>query len=246
MNRDGAAPARARPMFWMALVTLFAVCIEVGSYLVELASGRLLSEPIRRRSAILREQTVRIAALLDTTRSRREQLDPVLGWRYRAGYASDDDHLNAQGLRSRHEYAAAPPAGTLRVAAFGDSFVYGNEVTDDDAWTAVLEGGSGGIEVLNYGVGGYGLDQAFLRFQAETRDRFETGSLSKEEAQLAIEHFWAGALRRAAIDGDVENGSVMAGQSVGMVTAEQPTTEIIEELVGQAVAALAGRTNGPP
>jgi len=81
----------------------------------------------------------------------------------------------------------------------------------------------------------------FLRFQAVTRDRFEAGELTKEAAQLAIEHFWAGALRRAAIDGDVENGSVMAGQSVGMVTAEQPTAAILEEIVGQAVAALARR-----
>ncbi len=81
----------------------------------------------------------------------------------------------------------------------------------------------------------------FLRFQAETRDRFESGELTKDAAQLAIEHFWAGALRRAVIDGDVENGSVMAGESVGLVTAEQPTAEIIQELVGQAVAALAAR-----
>jgi enoyl-[acyl-carrier protein] reductase II len=81
----------------------------------------------------------------------------------------------------------------------------------------------------------------FLRFQAETRDRFEAGELTKDAAQLAIEHFWAGALRRAVIDGDVENGSVMAGQSVGMVTAEQPTSDIVQELVGQAVAALAAR-----
>jgi enoyl-[acyl-carrier protein] reductase II len=81
----------------------------------------------------------------------------------------------------------------------------------------------------------------FLRFQAETRDRFEAGELTKEAAQLAIEHFWAGALQRAAIDGDVENGSVMAGQSVGMVTAEQPTAAILDEIVGQAVAALARR-----
>jgi len=81
----------------------------------------------------------------------------------------------------------------------------------------------------------------FLRFQAETRDRFESGELTKEAAQLAIEHFWAGALRRAAIEGDVDNGSVMAGQSVGMVTAEQPTAEIIQQLIQQAVAALATR-----
>ena len=81
----------------------------------------------------------------------------------------------------------------------------------------------------------------FLRHQAETRDRFQSGELNKDEAQLAIEHFWAGALRRAVIDGDVENGSVMAGQSVGMVTAEQPTAVVIAELIDQAVTALAAR-----
>ena len=81
----------------------------------------------------------------------------------------------------------------------------------------------------------------FLRFQAETRDRFLTGELDKEAAQLAIEHFWAGALRRAAIEGDIENGSMMAGQSVGMVTQEQSVAEVIAELMEQAVAALVGR-----
>ena len=71
--------------------------------------------------------------------------------------------------------------------------------------------------------------------------RFLSGDLSREAAQLEIEHFWAGALRRAAIDGDVEQGSVMAGQSVGMVTSEQPTAAIIAELVEQAVAARSAR-----
>jgi len=81
----------------------------------------------------------------------------------------------------------------------------------------------------------------FLRHQAETAAKFHAGELDKEAAQLAIEHFWAGALRRAVIDGDVENGSVMAGQSVGMVAGEQTTAEVIAELVGQATAALMAR-----
>jgi len=81
----------------------------------------------------------------------------------------------------------------------------------------------------------------FLAHQAETRDRFQSGALTREQAQLEIEHFWAGALRRAVIEGDVEQGSVMAGQSVGMVTAEQTTASIIAELVDQAVAALRAR-----
>jgi enoyl-[acyl-carrier protein] reductase II len=81
----------------------------------------------------------------------------------------------------------------------------------------------------------------FLEFQAETIRRFRAGEVEKEAAQLDIEHFWAGALRRAVIEGDVENGSLMAGQSVGMVTAEQPVAEIVRELVWQAAAALAAR-----
>ena len=85
----------------------------------------------------------------------------------------------------------------------------------------------------------------FLAHQADTIARFNAGDLTREAAQLSIEHFWAGALRRAVIEGDVENGSVMAGQSVGMVTSEQSTAEIIAELVGQAVEALATRQNDP-
>ncbi|MCB1531780.1 MAG: nitronate monooxygenase, partial [Alphaproteobacteria bacterium] len=80
---------------------------------------------------------------------------------------------------------------------------------------------------------------AFTRFQQQTIARYRTGELEKEAAQLEIEHFWAGALRRAVIEGDVENGSVMAGQSVGMVTAVQPASEIIAELVTQAERYLA-------
>ncbi len=83
--------------------------------------------------------------------------------------------------------------------------------------------------------------QRFLEHQAEVIARVAAGEISREEGQLSIEHFWAGALRRAVIDGDVEGGSVMAGQSVGMVLAEQPVTEIIAELVGQACAVLARR-----
>ncbi|MDB5376904.1 MAG: 2-nitropropane dioxygenase [Rubritepida sp.] len=81
----------------------------------------------------------------------------------------------------------------------------------------------------------------FMEHQAAVLKRFQSGELAKDAAQLDIEHFWAGALRRAVIDGDVENGSLMAGQSVGMVTREQPAAEIVAELVGQAAAAWAAR-----
>ena len=83
----------------------------------------------------------------------------------------------------------------------------------------------------------------FLEHQAETIRRFKSGELTKEAAQLDIEHFWAGALRRAVMDGDVENGSLMAGQSVGMVTQEQSAAEIIAELRDQAAQAIMARSS---
>jgi len=81
----------------------------------------------------------------------------------------------------------------------------------------------------------------FMRFQKEVIEQYRGGALDKKTAQLKIEHFWAGALRKAVIDGDVEHGSVMAGQSVGMVSKIQPVREIIEELVTQGEEYLSAR-----
>ena len=77
--------------------------------------------------------------------------------------------------------------------------------------------------------------------QREVAQSLDEGTLAMLEAQLEIEHYWAGALRRAVVDGDVEHGSMMAGQSVGMVTREEPIAEILAELVAQADAALMRR-----
>ncbi len=83
--------------------------------------------------------------------------------------------------------------------------------------------------------------EEFTAKQIEVARLLDEGGIDMGEAQLLIEKFWAGALRRAVIDGDVENGSVMAGQSVGMVRAEEPVTDIIAELMAQSEAALASR-----
>ena len=83
--------------------------------------------------------------------------------------------------------------------------------------------------------------ELFTVKQREVANLLDTESLPMLEAQLQIEHYWAGALRRAVIDGDVENGSLMAGQSVGMVTREEPVADIIASLMTQGKAALARR-----
>ncbi|WP_174279447.1 NAD(P)H-dependent flavin oxidoreductase [Sphingomonas bacterium] len=86
-------------------------------------------------------------------------------------------------------------------------------------------------------------NERFTAKQREVAGRLDEAGVALAEAQLEIEHYWAGALRRAVIDGDVEHGSVMAGQSVGMVRQEEPAAAIVAELVTQAAAAL-GRRGG--
>jgi hypothetical protein len=138
---------------------------ELGSYGAIYALQRRLDEPIRRRADIYAEQTSRLRRLL--ANDRRELIDPVLGWRYRPGYTSATDAVTIQGLRGRRLYPERARPGVTRVAAFGDSFVYGNEVSDSDSWCAIVERSAPAIEVLNYGVGGYGIDQAYLRYRLE-------------------------------------------------------------------------------
>jgi enoyl-[acyl-carrier protein] reductase II len=81
----------------------------------------------------------------------------------------------------------------------------------------------------------------FIEVQHEVIGRWRSGQVEQKAAQLEIEHYWAGALRRAVIDGDVESGSLMAGQSVGMIKAEQPTADIIQDMLDQAIDALVRR-----
>jgi enoyl-[acyl-carrier protein] reductase II len=85
----------------------------------------------------------------------------------------------------------------------------------------------------------------FTETQIEVIGKFRSGQMTFEEASLAIEHYWAGALRKAVVDGDVENGSLMAGQSVGLVRKIQPVRAILADLVEQAERALARRVEDP-
>ncbi|MBT3286478.1 MAG: hypothetical protein HN849_09920 [Victivallales bacterium] len=74
-----------------------------------------------------------------------------------------------------------------------------------------------------------GLDE-FARLQLDLIAKLDAGELHREEAQMEVERFWMGALRRAVRDGDVAQGSLMAGQSVGLVNREESVGEIIADL----------------
>src|ERR1044072_8389456 len=61
--------------------------------------------------------------------------------------------------------------------------------------------------------------ELFTAKQREVAQALDEGKVAMAEAQLQIEHYWAGALRRAVIEGDVEHGWGMAGPSGGTVPA---------------------------
>ena len=97
--------------------------------------------------------------------------DASLGWKFRPNSTRHHGEftINSAGLRSEREYDIQPPADTLRIALFGDSFTAGDDSTDEAAWSHLLEINLNlaGIrtEVLNFGVSAYGMDQSYLRWR---------------------------------------------------------------------------------
>ena len=80
--------------------------------------------------------------------------------------------------------------------------------------------------------------EEFGRLQLELIQLMNEGKIGHAEAQYRVESFWMGGLKKAAVDGDVDRGSCMAGQSVGLVDKVQPMQEIFAELIGDAEAEL--------
>lgn len=98
--------------------------------------------------------------------------NPMTGWSPRPNSRSQDGlyDYNSQGIRSApQEYELTPPAGVLRIALFGDSFTHAAEVRYEHSWGYFLQEELTRLgqpaEVINFGVNGYGMDQAFLRWQ---------------------------------------------------------------------------------
>ncbi len=113
----------------------------------------------------------RLAAALQASDRSLVVYDEVLGWTPRPGGSSENGlyQYNTQGIRSPiAAYSAQPDSGVFRIALFGDSFTHGNDVPYEDSFGAILEEmlNQAGVrtEVLNFGVGGYGIDQAMLRY----------------------------------------------------------------------------------
>lgn len=74
----------------------------------------------------------------------------------------------------------------------------------------------------------------FNQLQIDLIQKRREKEISHAEAQYQVEKFWAGALRKAVKEGDIERGSVMAGQSVGLVDEIRPLTQALQHLIDDA------------
>jgi len=73
----------------------------------------------------------------------------------------------------------------------------------------------------------------FKDLQIELIGKMDRGEIGRDEAQEEVERFWMGRLRSAVLEGDTDHGSLMAGQSVGLVSCEMSVREIVDELVSE-------------
>jgi hypothetical protein len=95
------------------------------------------------------------------------RLDPELGHAPRESAASLAGwwQSNALGARDREETAVEIPSGRVRILAFGDSYTHGSRVSQEDTWPAQLEDLRPELDVVNFGVDGYGMAQSYLRYR---------------------------------------------------------------------------------
>ena len=99
--------------------------------------------------------------------------DDLLGWTVGRGRRSADGlYLSSvEGIRSpRSDTVYADRRAAYRIATIGDSFTFALEVPFEDSWGAALEQALGPeVTVRNFGVDGYGVDQALLRYERDAR-----------------------------------------------------------------------------
>jgi hypothetical protein len=125
--------------------------------------------------ALIISKTEMIEDILSNEDAGYITLDPDLGWAINSNYTHSEIRdgtsfelyqSNGDGIRSSREYTKVPDRKIVRLAVFGDSFSHGDDVSNEFVWTNSLEQSDARLEVLNFGVPGYGTDQAYLHYRA--------------------------------------------------------------------------------
>ncbi len=155
------------------------LCLALSEGAVRLLTKRDSSGQLYFQGGRLWPYTIPVARVAHNLEKYAERPDsynmyhPRLGWVTRPSSVSDNGlyRSNSIGLRSHREVEPSPPDGVLRIALFGDSHTHGDDIAYEQSWGYRLEEllaeTGAGAEVLNFGVGGYGMDQAYLRWQID-------------------------------------------------------------------------------
>jgi len=133
-------------IFWVLLIVMMVLVLDTMLYwaMYKVNTTRNL---FYERTDIDKE---RIAFWLQNS------YDPFLGWDL------PFDERNNLNTRRNEDY---PIQDSYKIKTFGDSFTYGAEVEVKDTWQAIVEARTG-WNCLNYGVGAFGTDQAFLKYKS--------------------------------------------------------------------------------
>ena len=157
---------------------LLAYALATGAFFEGTARLALSNDAFFRRVAGEDESSWRLRWVARHRKQRRIYFEfdvhhPTRGWALRPGirdmkvFGGKVLNSNSRGLRGRREYTYDKPEGIARILVLGDSFTFGEEVSDDETYSHYLEKIMPGTEVLNLGVHGYGHDQMLLYLQEE-------------------------------------------------------------------------------
>lgn len=136
------------------LAALFLALL--GIELVAFAAGRVLQG----RGLMYRDPIRPSAHAAASYQEYLAKRDPLVGWPYPS--QAGDDYFDATGAR-RNPAFEDPTAHPACLTLFGDSFTQGGQLGHEHVWSNLLSKQLG-CRVANYGQGGYGSDQAYLRY----------------------------------------------------------------------------------
>lgn len=160
------APHRLRRGLFVLAATLVLVDGAISLFLID--GGLFLGHPLPPFGALPHPaQNAWLEELGSEQADGIGRFDAKLGWSWRPSAGDGDGKFttNSIGARGPREYPPTPPAGTRRLLFFGDSFTFGDEIPDSASFESILESRYRGFEAINFGVSGYGTDQAWLRYR---------------------------------------------------------------------------------
>ncbi len=169
--RETAKQSRWVSKLLLCVITL-AVFMEGGSRLV-LSINRLRQRVTGFDDSSYRLQWIRLHRIHQEWTGKYAIYHPTRGWTLKPDikelpvFGKKILNSNSKGLRGKAEYQYERSAGKQRMVVLGDSFTFGEEVSDDETYSHYLQASLPGTEILNFGVQGYGHDQMLLYLKEE-------------------------------------------------------------------------------